>query len=100
MERLHEDLSAINDDLSGIKILAKGEEYYFRKFVLDAERDPPVADGYVLQLRMDISAWRYEKIKGADGKEGWIKARYSFQPHEISFIADKMINEPGVPRSE
>jgi len=95
MERLHDDLSAISDDLAGIKILARGEEYYFMKFVLDAEREPPVADGYVLHLRISIAAWKYEKTKRLDGKEVWIKARYSFPPHEVSFIADKTINEPG-----
>jgi len=94
MELLHEDLLAISDDLSGIKILVGKDEYYFGKFYLDAERVPPVADGYVLQLRLLVAAWRYEKMKRQDGTEAWIKAKYSFKPCEVSFIADKTIINP------
>lgn len=95
MEMLHEDLGAINQDLAGIKIVVKGEEYYFEDFHLDFERHPPVAEGYILQLRMWVSAWRFEKVKNHDGSEVWRKSKYGFRPCDISFVADKTITQPG-----
>lgn len=93
MQLLHDDLEYINGALAGAKVVAKGGEYFFNKFELSSERVPPVADGYVLHIRLMVCVWKWEQYQRQDGTKAWQRARYIFNPREVSFICDKTITE-------
>lgn len=95
MNLLHDDLLAVNATLSGMAVKAKGESYNFDGFYLTTERLPPVAEGYVLHIRLGVGVSREEEVTTPCGGKTWIRKKYAFEPQEIAFTASRAIDGDG-----
>jgi len=93
MIRLREDIKTISAQLAGASVSARGNEYIFDKFYLDVERDPPVADGFIMHPRLRASVWRWEE-KITNGKSQKIRARYGFFANELEFLTKSNDGQP------
>lgn len=90
MIKLHEDLQAINAQLLGIAVTARGQDYVFHALELDALREPPVADGYVFHPILRVSVWRWEFSQHPSGEVYKVRARYSFRPADVTIRATRI----------